>query len=182
VLWDDGNKIVNIADVLLTTAGATLRQQEKLFANLRIILQTFEANSYAFPGVLLILSYLKMFKENVYRHILTCNMKLQEVIDSIESLFPDDSNNVYNFSFLPTIALFLKLYINSPELLQNRHWTTLLDDKIKLKEVVTSKFDRSDDGSDLFQAIKNLDSEFGRLDLSLRYLSEKIDFIIPVNI
>lgn len=178
----DGEILLAIAKVVLTKTGATLRQQDKLFANMRMVLLTFKANTYALPNVLFILIFLKMFREKQYGDIQSCALNLQGLVEVVENLLPSDANTFYNVNFLYIVARFLKLYVNTFEPLEGRHWLQALQDKDALKTVVTSRFDRSEDGTELFQAVKDIGGRSGGGDLNFKFLFDRINLILPVII
>ena len=67
----------------------SLRQMEKIYANMRLILCTFDERMPAYPGMLLLLLYIRMIDVDFYRKINSREVNVQEIVSFIERSFPE---------------------------------------------------------------------------------------------
>lgn len=92
----------------------SLRQIEKILAQMRIVIKMFNSNNFLHPDLLVLMIYLKMFHDEVYSKISTHSMNIKELIDSIEPIFEHiiekekREKNSYKFHF--AIAKIVKFY------------------------------------------------------------------------
>ena len=62
---------------------------EKIYANIRLILCTFDERMPAYPGMLLLLLYIRMIDVDFYRAINRREVSVQEIVSFIERSFPE---------------------------------------------------------------------------------------------
>lgn len=100
--------------------GTTLRQIEKIFANIRLSLNMFNNRRTIFTDLLCLLTYLRVCESDFYEKITHRKYSIQELINQIEFVFPKqifDLNTNYNIHynrrFYFTIAFLLECYITT---------------------------------------------------------------------
>lgn len=86
-LREDGNTFISFTTKLFENQKYTLRQQEKLFAQARLILRSFTSNHYLFPTLFFMLIHLKNFELEFYNNIKNKKLTIQELVDKFESIF-----------------------------------------------------------------------------------------------
>ena len=87
---EDKEEFIRFSTFIANEFHYTLRQQEKLFAQVRIILRTFYIKNSCFPDLVLMLIHLKFFHENLFDNIKKKKLTTQSLVDKIESLFKFD--------------------------------------------------------------------------------------------
>lgn len=99
----------------------TLRQIEKIFANIRLSLNMFNDRRTIFTDLLCLLTYLRICESDFYEKITHREYSIQEIVNQIEFVFPkqlfdlDTNYNIhYNRRFYFTIAFLLECYITTP--------------------------------------------------------------------
>lgn len=98
----------------------TLRQIEKIFANIRLSLNMFNDRRSIYTDLLCLLTFLRICESDCYEKITRREYTIQELINQIEVIFPkqifylDIEYNVnYNRRFYYTIAILLECYITT---------------------------------------------------------------------
>jgi hypothetical protein len=86
-LRDDGSTFISFTTKLFENQKYTLRQQEKLFAQARLIIRSFASNNYIFPTLFFILIHIKNFELEFYNDIKNKKLTIQELVDKFESVF-----------------------------------------------------------------------------------------------
>lgn len=109
----DGNHLVKMAELLFDKTNATLRQQEKVFAQTRLILNSFKPNELTFPALLFVLIYLKSMQNEFFREIENNQLTLQELTDKFVEIMPLKTENEYGLNLFYVVALLIHLYNNS---------------------------------------------------------------------
>jgi hypothetical protein len=137
---------LDFAEMLSQDKNLTLRQQEKLFAHARLSLKTFEQNNYVFPAVYMFLIYLFSYHKNVYSSIRARSLSLQQFVDEIEKILPQNEPNKYSRFLLHILALLLFFY--------HRYFRQLYNESILVQEergtnknilTIKSRFEPSND-------------------------------------
>ena len=111
--YNDKSNFLQIAELLFDKTNATLRQQEKIFGQTRLILKSFKINENIFSPLLFILTYIKVLHNELYKKIESYRMTHQELCDSIINLFPLRQNPIYGMNLIYIVAIILPLYDNS---------------------------------------------------------------------
>jgi len=88
-LQHDYDNFLQFIIALFEGSSATLRKQEKLLAQARVILNTFKSNHYLLPDPFVLLIFLKMFHEKIYENIRSSIYNIQELIYAIEGVLPN---------------------------------------------------------------------------------------------
>lgn len=82
----DADSFLQMADILFTKTEITLRQQEKIFGQTRLILNSFKYNQYIFSHLLFVLVFIKIMKNELYRKINAFTLSVQELSDAFSDL------------------------------------------------------------------------------------------------
>lgn len=121
----------------------TLRQIEKIFANIRLSLNMFNIRRQLFTELLCLLTYLRICESDCYEKITHREYTIQELINQIEDIFPKETFDLqarndmdYNQRFYYTIALLLKCYntvnfVEEKKILCNKDGNSFLMLKLK---------------------------------------------------
>lgn len=176
-LNNEASLLLQIAELLFTKSKTTLRQQEKIFGQTRLILNSFKPNSYTLPHVLFVLVYIKTMKNKLYNNIERNTLSLQELSDEFASLFPANSKD-YNLNIVYVEALLLHLY-NNDRSYENKENLILEDDEGNETIQIKSKLeDNHNSLSSSFKAIRRGRVNFNNT--SLKYLLNKINLMEPL--
>lgn len=99
---DDRNVFLRMATLLFKNANLSLRQQEKIFAHARIVLNSFEYNYFVFPTLLAFLVYSRQFHREYYNKIKRKEFDLDSLLDELHKILPKniDDNDINIFTFL----------------------------------------------------------------------------------
>lgn len=111
----DGSTLLIIAELLFSHSNATLRQQEKIFGNTRLVLNLFKSNQYVFSHILFLLIYLKAMKSDVYQKIDSNKFSLQELSDAFFDFTSSDEIIRSDLNLVYMEALLLNFYNNNKE-------------------------------------------------------------------
>jgi hypothetical protein len=136
--------LLKMATVLFDNGNMPLRQQEKIFAQVRLVLGAANRNNYAFPSLLFLLIYIRSHHFNLYRKIQGREIDLQELITQMEKLIPPniEESDLNMFLYLETLLIFFynnyyKVIYKNSKLFGRRAGTE------EKKLLVTSKADKS---------------------------------------
>ena len=177
---EDDKLFLNIAELLFDKSNATLRQQEKIFALMRLILSSFSSTQYAFPYLLFVLVYIKTMKNQLYQEIRSNILDLQKLSDILEDLLPFNSKSNYGINLPYLKALLLHFYNNNQEFLNRKK---LIDTDVDGKFVcfIKSKFEKESDSDNLANCLNHINKQPYFNDLKLNFLLNKIDLMDTVN-
>ncbi len=171
-LQNDGEYLLKVAELLFNKANATLRQQEKIFGQTRLILNSFKSNQHTFSHLLFVLIYLKALHNELYQEIESNALTLQELSEAVIKTMPFEIKNKYGLNLIYVLALLLYFYNNNRDpqnriqLFENKtggELTTQID--LKLGHEENKEIARS--FSDINQKRYS--------DTSLKYLIKKIN-------
>lgn len=165
---------LNVARTLLVHSDVTLRQQEKILGLSRLVINTIgpRQNSYAY--IIVILLFLKVKNNELYRKIENNRISLQEFSDVIVDLFSNSDLNKYGINRIYIQALLLHAYNNSqPEGRRKKLLERIPNGQIIA--TVKSNMENDKDGAELS---RNLDLVIGKYDyeyISLERIINKIN-------
>ena len=108
---EDKELLIDYSVALFEQGNRTLREQEKIFASLKVILGLFHNNSYIFPTLLILLIYLRSFNESIYIKIKKREFTTQELIDRVAEIYPLSAFQS-NSMFIHCEALLVHFYYN----------------------------------------------------------------------
>lgn len=178
-LRNDNENFITIATKIFEKAKTTLRQQEKIFAHARLVLNLFELNNYVFPGTFFLLVFIRDSQRDFYESIVNKTLTIQDVADKLIKLFPANID-AYDISyFINQEANFLQFYNNyyseqsriSNLLKRDEHGKDLL--------LITSGFKNEDSDQQLLNALINLKTT-DKKSFNLGFLLKKIDLLDDV--
>lgn len=109
----DADEFVAFSSLFFTTAGLTLRQQEKIFSSARLVLNTFTINNYLYPSVFILLIYLKDFRNDYYQKLVAKDTPYQDIVDELGTVFPKNISEDDSRMFLVTEVLLISMYHNA---------------------------------------------------------------------
>lgn len=179
VFRDDGNSFIQAANLIFTNSNATLRQQEKIFGQTRLVLSTFPANEYVFPFLIQVLVFLKTMKPEIFKKIVSASLSIQELIDEFSKLFPEmNDRSSPNLTYL--VAQFAHFYNNQLDQSKRQELFTW-DEKGIIVSSFTSKFNdkiisRISFAECLENAARNIDYSHAKLD----HLLKKVNLTEPM--
>lgn len=176
------DSILKTAELLFMKSNATLRQQEKMFAQLRIVLQTFAPNYTIIPYVLMLLIFVKTMHNSLYRDIQNGRLTLQQLCGKLDELVPGNIEDYNDINYIHLEAEILFLYYNRGENLHDKHRITDVKDW-KLNPEIKSKLSVNSEVNLLKNYFDNFSSDLlykRRLDLD--YLLTKINLIEPIQL
>lgn len=108
----DGNSLMDFSALLFTKADITLRQQEKIFAHVRVVLNIFKLEQYVFPSLLIFLIYIKDFHIDLYKKIQAREHSTQYLLNELEAILPKTLDEDALKTILHTEALLATFYNN----------------------------------------------------------------------
>jgi len=181
-LRGNGQDFISFTSILFVKHKYTLRQQEKLFAHSRIVLNTFSKKSYVFPELLFLLIHIRDFETQFYNDIKSKKLTIQELVTKIESLFKIHlDNNIRNEYLLFTSAesLFILFYYNYffKDIYDNDyHLIKIVDGEKKELNFKTENTDK-DVNKRLLEVIIFYQNKYPFNGIDISFLLKKIDLI-----
>ena len=113
---DDKGDLLSIAKLLVKHKHLNLRQAERIFALARIALCEMATNSKLFADVYFLMTYLKVCEPDVFENINGINYRLQELVNTFETLANDelikDDKRRHN-DFIIAVCHLLNCYAES---------------------------------------------------------------------
>lgn len=177
-LKEDGQNLINIANILFKEMGLTLRQQEKVFINLKVTLLAFKENSFVFPEVLLMLLLIRQKDYSFFKEIALRKLAISQLQRKLRALFPESVESSMERALTALEARFILTYNNSlnyeaKEIL-NRPYEEESDSNPK------SLF-RTSGPEELGELIKSFALYHEEGDLRITWLTEKIDLLAELS-
>lgn len=169
----DKSDFLKMATAIFSKDNNTLRQQEKLFAQTRLVISSFQSNSFIFPELLFLLIYIKMMFPELYSKIEKKGLSLQELSDEFFEIVSNQIQIKYNLNLLYIEAQLLDFYNNQHDY-SSREKILDTDEKGKPISPIKSKLEISD-GATLASCIEHISRSFHYRDLSLKYLLDRIN-------
>jgi hypothetical protein len=172
-LQNDGDYLIKVGELLFNKTNATLRQQEKIFSQTRLILNSFKPNQYTFSHLLFVLIYIKTMQNEFYQKIESNALTVQELSDNFVDIMPLEIKNDYGLNLLYVVALLLHFYNNSQDYQNKIH---LLDGETP--ENITTPISiklGGIEGKELAGLFGRINHQWNYRDLGLKYLINKIN-------
>lgn len=175
----DRSSFISTVALLFDKKKPTLRQQEKIFAHVRLVLKTFDYNTFLFPDLLFFLTYCKVLNNEFYRNVERREYAIQELCDAFYLMIPKglSSNEKRNFLFVQ--AHLVNLYNNATDMSQKKELIQKLESG-KIEAIVTSKLDESEDNTDFKEILKRVSTSDERAYTSIEHLIDKINLLDPI--
>ena len=101
-LCRDGEIFKEYAIEFATALRLTLRQIEKLFIHMRLVLRSLGPNRYLFPRSTFTLIYIRANESQLYHKITQNKLSLQELMDALRQIFPESMLQQSAYSFGPS--------------------------------------------------------------------------------
>jgi hypothetical protein len=166
---------IEISTFLFAFFGLSLRQQERIFAHLRVGLNSFRLNQYVLPELYVYLTMIKLKKPTLYNSILEKKLDHNELLNHNTDLFenvnriPEDKRNL----LIKLEAMLVVMYNNFLDHQSNS--------KIKLRgDLQTypkSRMDNTEDQSNFKWILKDFANDWDKGDVSMEFLLNKIELI-----
>lgn len=177
----DNHTLLKTAELLFEKGKTTLRQQEKVFGLTRLVLNSFTPNYNMYPCTLMILVYLKIIRNDLYRTIENNDMDISQLSSAVEELFYTSRRNKYNLNLTYVQAQILQFYNNNQDLRNRQPLFTELEDGT-IKSNIISKFDAHENVK-LVTCLKEVSMDRYVSDrFNLKSLMEKINLLEPIEI
>lgn len=175
-LQHDNSNFIGFATSLFTYERLTLRVQEKIFAHARLALTQFPANNYVVPSLFVLLIYCKFKHKDFYNNLKNENYTLQELINQVEEILPNNVNDDDTHMYLYTLSMLLRSYNNSREY-QEKEQLTIPDENNASQQLnFTSKFDKSENNKKLLGFLDTSRGYHSNIhDMKIIQLLKKID-------
>lgn len=85
---DEADDFKKMSVLLFEELQFSLRQMEKLYAHMRLVLQTFRSNEYLHPALVLLLFYIRMIDFDFYRSLTKKSAQIPQIISFVEEKLP----------------------------------------------------------------------------------------------
>jgi len=170
----DGEQFLKIAEILFTDVKATLRQQEKIFGQSRLILRLFSDQTYTFSHLLFFLVFTKSLNAELYKKIETYSLTVQELSDAFSDVMPREIKHFYGVNLIYVQALLLHFYNNSLDH-QVREQFFVKDAEGQQKIAIISKLEKDGGRTNLELCLNDINGRWNYNDLTLNYLLKKIN-------
>ena len=160
----EGDLIIETAELLFTKSNVTLRQQEKLFCQTRLILQSFPPNHLLFSHLLFVMVFIKTLKNELFQKIENHHLTLEELGNEFTKLLPSGIEDYQDLNLIHVEAQLIYLYSRDEQF-------RLCDFEIDFNGNLNSKIRSQIDGGemnllkDYFDEL-NKKSEYRRLNLN----------------
>lgn len=175
-LRNDKEMFLNMAIKLVESKRLTLRQTEKLFAYTRLILISFQTNSYLFADLFFLMSFIKQFESVFYDDLKQRNFTIQELSDKVNTVFVENLRleqiSKYSQSFTSAIAKLLFFYNN--DYMRGGAYKNLIDIADGKADVLTFNSGGIDQEK-CARIISHYQNQMGANDFKLSYLIERIN-------
>jgi len=178
----DKETFLHFSTILFDYEKLPLRSQEKIFSHARLTLTLFGNSQFVLPNLLILLIFLRARYRPLYNKIKTGSLSLQELIDEIEKILPQNIHEDVIRQFIHTEALLLLTYNNALKS-KTKHQILAQDPDTQEKRLsILSRLDKSPQ-NEVFITMVEAISQFGgsRLDIDIHHLISKIDLISPIS-
>lgn len=179
-LKDDGLFFKEMAILLFNKSNATLRQQERIFAQTRLILCSFKYNEYTFSHLLFILVYIKIMKNELFLEIERNQFTLQQLSDTFFELISTEKKLSTNINILFVESLLLWFYNNDSDY-KDKVKLIELDDANNFVTSIKSKLENKVNDSTLVNCFNFIKNQWNYDKLALRDLIKKINLVTPLT-
>jgi len=168
----DADQFIKIATILFNDINATLRQQEKVFGQSRLILNFFNNQSYTFSHLLFFLVFIKTLKIELFKKIESQSFSLQELSDAFSEAMPKDIRHFYGVNLVYVQALLLHFYNNSRSIEKQEQFYKDVHGKPEI--MITSKLE-SGIRTSFESCLRDVHGHRNYSDIKLTYLLRKIN-------
>lgn len=183
-LRGDTMTFISFAARLFEDQRYTLRQQEKLFAQARLIIRSFTSKSNIFPTLFFVLIHIKTFEIEFYNCIKNKKITIQELVDKFEKIFRIEYLTSHNDEFVRHLcsaeALLIKFYNNY----NKKMYSDSKELIVKVGETEELTFKTKTIGLTNDNILLNFLNYFNRyevVDIKIDYLLNKIDLLENIS-
>lgn len=177
VFQDDGESFLKFSTMLFNFGQLPLRVQEKIYAHSRLALSSFRSDHYVVPNLFVLLIYLKFKHFVIYDGIKNVSFSIQELIDAVENVLPENLNDYNLRTIIYTEAILLMTYCNLKDSYQQNALLHEDHETRKLSLPFKSKIDKSQNNQVFIEMIQSI-SRNGRInyyELSISHLITRIE-------
>lgn len=111
-LQNDAELFLKSASIIFTNYELTLRQQEYIFSQAKIVISSFPKKNYVLPSVILFLIFLREYQKEIYNSLRLGIILPQELVIQLEKIFPKVLTETSLTDFIRIEALLILLYYN----------------------------------------------------------------------
>ena len=176
-LRGDKSIFLETCKILFSESRVQLRQQEKIFAQSRLALRSFQRNMYVNPHIFLFLSYIKIRHNDFYLSLKSKLYSIEELQNKIKSVLKIDINEdtirkimYLEVSIINTYHKHLKGEYSEEKLYE---WDNT---KNRNKANLNSIF-KEESENDVMQILETLERTRGSGNLPLSHYTNRLDFL-----
>lgn len=177
-LREDPSSFIEISIRLFKNGKLTLRQQEKILAHARVVLNGFNPKSYLFPTLFVILIYFKSHHQGLYKNIQTRSLSIQELLNKIEAVLAFGISKKESRIFAFALGQLIYFYNNVDG--YDRSGLFINDEQQKPQFILVSKLNVQNDNI-LAEIIQRYGQQMNLSDIRLTFLLNKIDLMDNFN-
>lgn len=179
--WNgEKNLLITIASKLFESANLTLRQQEKIFAHTRIVVNSFRNNAHVFPSILVSLIFIKTYHHEFYENIKSKSLELESLLDEFSKIIPANLSRDPKRYFIHLEANYLSMYNNSVAPEKRKDLVEWNDDHLNVP-IIKSKID--DSSNNVFvQYLIAFRNSMDFYDTTIEYFINKIDLTEAIEL
>lgn len=166
-LRKDQEYFKSYVELIFKKLQLSLRAQERIFAQIRLILTQFQSNHFVLPTVLFTLIYFKQYDNQIYKRIERGDLGIQEFSNEIEPFFLSLTSEHLNTKYIYSLCV-----VCYQKYLQEVHkFFQLIDESSDDKKLC---FDTKFDELSIINLIKQIDRGRGE-SVSMNHLLTKIN-------
>lgn len=173
---DDKEEFLKMANLLFLKDSTPLRQQDKVFAHARIVLNLFQSNYYIHVNVFFTLVYLRDINKELYFEIRERKLSPQELINKINPIIKAGIDRVDLRASIYLEARIVQYYNNYYKEINYSSQIMERDQASPAYILLINSGFGKDKNDDLNQALTYLQNS-RQSDTSLSYLLNKIDLL-----
>lgn len=179
-VWNDLELLITFSSALFEKAKVTLRQQEKIFAHIRLGLNLSDANEYIFPSLYLMLIFIKTFHEEFYLNMKLKKLKLEDLGKELLKIMPTGIQDDESKYFIEIEALMVCMYNNYYYNTNSRNLIKKDSKTNELNSIIGSAIDNSKNNDVFIEFINMFNNHHNYNFTKIDHLFKKIDLIAEV--
>ncbi len=170
--------------ILAQSNNLSLRQIEKLYIRTKVALNSFNTNSFVFPGVFMLLSQYRDYNPELYKRIKNGTIDFTELSNLFEDMIIDDEYMKLNKSRAYHVyAIFMLLYEKHLEKFgksfsdKNKTFSLFLSNQFDIEGKRELAFQLNKfDANKVVRIIESYEVNYG-LDLTIQYIMDKLELL-----
>ena len=171
---NDKSSLIDFSIILFKQSKANLRQIEKIYAHMRLTLNTCSPNAYIFPNCLLLLVFLFQINRDLINKIMAKSLTLQEFTDLIENMFPATLNDQARRIIVYTLSVLIWFYFNYYKEGKGEVGSLISENNGAKELAITSGIDISIDNQSICNILDSFKNNRQYDDTKITYLLDKI--------